>query len=443
MESIALEYSKMGRRFSLGSLQSNSIVDNSKPAGPSHNPSRQSLACEQSTLPAFSATQRETSCHKISTDRQSNPMRTSSTHGGMSPGSRLFQPIGAGRRTQNLSATSRLTLRVFFPRRPRRHNRPSDVPDDFIPSAHPDDYYSQYAVHQEPQIRLKSRQRSFSRMNSRNRAEVLIDEVTSVIGDLQRSDPSQVTGLPVPSHVRSNSSPTNGELTSCKDRLHRSGNANNLDKTCSKLGNTLNQAAGLSNHNREPVDLELAIRPDVQRAVDVTLEARVRRLEEENSFLRSRVSHLLKIISGNGHRPPSPPPGFESRKDTQDGFLQGDQFDRDDELHRLRRETRQLKASLVEVGRENERLCSTMADLRIKGVEQMRSLQDEQEELGERLSSSRETCQRLEDALYHVRDCILSNVDKSDPKKLAEFHDLMRLRVQNVVSKLDLSLDKL
>lgn len=200
----------------------------------------------------------------------------------------------------------------------------------------------------------------------------------------------------------------------------------------------------MPNHNNESVDLELAIRPDVKRALDVTLDARVRMLEEENSYLRTRVSHLLKVISGSGLRSPSPPlPGFESRNDTQDGFLHGDQFDRDDELHRLRRETRQLKASLVEVGRENERLCSTMADLRIKGVEQMRTVQDEQEELEERLSSSRETCQRLEDALYHLRDCILSNVDKSDHEKLSGFHDVLRLRVQNVVSKLDLSMDKL
>lgn len=432
----------MGRRFSLGSLQHNNVVDNSKPSGPSHDPTSQPSTCEQSAVPTFSEVQREIPSHKFSTDKHSNPMRTSSTHGGLSPGSRLFQPIGVGRRTQNLSATSRLTLRVFFPRRPKRHNRPSDVPDDFIPSPHPDDYYSQYSVQQEPQIRLKSRQRSFSRINSRNRTEVLINGVTSVIGDLQPNVPSEMTGLPVPTNVRSNSSPTSGELTTCKDRLHHSSDANSLDKTGSKFKNTLNQAEGLSNHNRDPVDLELAIRPDVRRAVDVTLDARVRMLEEENSYLRTRVSHLLKVISGNGHRPPSPPPGFESRNDTQDGFLQGDQFDRDDELHRLRRETRQLKASLVEVGRENERLCSTMADLRIKGVEQMRTLQDEQEELEERLSSSRETCQRLEDALFHVRDCILSTVDKEDPEKLAEFHDLMRLRVQNVVSKLDISLDK-
>lgn len=404
------EHGMTGRRFSLGGAHTKNYADvKVKQAEIQLEQESQSSECEHAhqTRSRLRGPRRQDMFLK---DRDPNPLRSTSTHTGLTP-TRLFQPIGAGRRSQNLSASSRLTLRVLLPRRPRRHTRPSPVPDDFIPSHHADAPFSHFPAEHEPQIRLKTRQRSFSRMDGQYEASVITNEVTSII-----SGPQSV---------------------SSKDGDASCLGSEDISVNDAKEG--FYEASHISNIEEAHDGLERATRPNMKRAMDVTLEARVRTLEDENSYLRTRVSHLLKIISGHCNLSPTSLSGFDIQTERQETFPQDDHFDRDDELHRLRRESRQLKASLIEVGRENERLCSTMATLRIKGVEQMRTLQDEHEELEERLASSRETCQRLEDALYHLRDCVLSTVDKSDLDKLADFHDVLQRRVRNVVSKLDTS----
>lgn len=77
---------------------------------------------------------------------------------------------------------------------------------------------------------------------------------------------------------------------------------------------------------------------------------------------------------------------------------------RDDELDRLRNEAHQLRETLAQVGQENDRLCASMGDLRMRGVERVRELEEEREELEERLTAARDTCQQLESTLCQFRE---------------------------------------
>lgn len=348
----------------------------------------------------------------VSNERESIPLGGSSSNVSPTPPSRLFQPVGSARRTQNLSASSRLNLRVLFPRRPRRHPHSSTLPDDFIPTIPTDEPILHHPGDHEPQVRFRNRQRSFSRAKRNKQATVFYNEFPPTMGTMHLHQHPKTAGTPVSPKIR--------------DRSFLDG--------CNAPNRLFDEAEDLVHRGNLSSDLEFAVEPEVQHAMGIALEVRFRKLEEENAYLRIRVNHLLKIISGHETSSPSSVSGFEERNESQDGLLQDDHFNRDNELHRLRRESRQLKASLLEVGRENERLCSTMADLRIKGVEQMRAIQEEREELEERLTTSRETCQTLEDALYHLRDSLLSSIDKSDPQKLADFLDDLQQQVQRIVS---------
>lgn len=220
------------------------------------------------------------------------------------------------------------------------------------------------------------------------------------------------------------SSPTGSRFTS-RSRQTVPGQSSQSTSITPRLNLSVDIGSehGIKSHFGPPVNGRAS---NIETAA--TFEAHVKVLMDENARLRTLIDDLQSRLdlTQTASVPPADPDSSFSDK-LQISPNQNDRVHKSElmfnsekgcahgnNLEGLNEDTAQLRTRLAEVSKENERLCKMMGDLRIRGVDRMRQLEEERDELEERLSSSRDTCQALEVSLMQLRDWSMRCLRRKD-----------------------------